>query len=242
MRIIPVIDIMGGKAVHAISGQREKYKLLKSVLTKSSTPLSVASAFKKLGLEELYVADLDAISSGRRNLRLIGRIASQSGMKLMVDAGFRQAGDIGSYVKSGVNKIVLATETLESLNEVSKVVADHGVEVVASIDMKFDQVIAESEAMRLPIMELVQKFEAEGASEILLLSLDRVGTAQGPDHTTLKDMLNRTTVPVLIGGGIRDIRDIKDLQGLGVSGVLVATALHRGIITKEELNRLQQMR
>lgn len=241
MRIIPVIDIVGGEAVHAIGGQRGKYKPLKSVLTKSTYPPSVAGAFKRLGLEELYIADLDAISSGRRNPELIGRIA-EGGMKLMVDAGFRRDDNIGSYVKSGVNKIVLATETLKSLNEVSKVVADYGIEVVASIDVKFDQVIGESAAMRLPIIKLVEKFEAEGASEILLLSLDRVGTARGPNHAILKDILNRASVPVLIGGGIRDIRDIKELRGLGVSGVLVATALHRGIITKEELNRLQQMR
>jgi phosphoribosylformimino-5-aminoimidazole carboxamide ribotide isomerase len=92
--------------------------------------------------------------------------------------------------------------------------------------------------MQLPLAELIQKFEAEGASEILLLSLDRVGTAQGPNHTILKDALSYATVPVLVGGGVRDIADVRRLQMQGASGALVATALHNGTITKDHLHHL----
>lgn len=238
MRIIPVMDLQRGKVVHAVSGQREKYKPLKSLLARVPDPLSIAIAFQRLGLKELYIADLDAICLTGHNLDSIGQISSQNKLELMVDAGFRRADEVESYTKKGVKKIVLATETLGSFNEVSKVIANYSVQVVASIDIKFGRVVAKSQSMQMPLAELIQKFEAEGVSEILLLSLDKVGTAQGPNHAILENALSCTTVPILVGGGVRDIADVRRLQMQGVSGVLIATALHNGTITKDDLYHL----
>jgi phosphoribosylformimino-5-aminoimidazole carboxamide ribotide isomerase len=238
MRIIPVLDLMRGKVVHAVGGERDKYGPLKSVLTSSSDPLSVAAAFKRLGLKELYIADLDAITSGKKNPPLIGQIASKSGMELMVDAGFRRAEDVDGYAKGGIKRIVLATETLEAWEEISKVVKKYDVRVVASIDVKLGRVVAGARAMSLALEELIDKFEAGGASELLILSLNRVGSARGADYGVLKRALKHAGVPVLVGGGIKDAGEIRHLEDLGVSGVLVATALHKGAITKVELDRL----
>lgn len=237
MRIIPVIDLMGGKVVHAVQGERERYKPLRSVLVDAPYPLEVALVFKRLGLKELYVADLDAICSRGRNLNAIGQIASQTKLRLMVDAGFRRADEVKDYIEKGVGKIVLATETLESFDGVRKVIAKYGALVVASIDLKFGKVVARSRAVRLPLEELIKRFEAEGASEILLLCLDRVGTRQGASCEILKEALSYATVPVLVGGGIRDIADVRRLQEQGASGCLVATALHEGIITKKDFSK-----
>ncbi len=237
-----MMDVMNGRVVHAVRGEREKYKPLKSILTKSSDPLSVALAFKRLGLRELYVADLDAIILKGGNPDLVGRIVSESGMGVMVDAGFRRADEVWNYIKKGVEKIVLATETLEGWGEVSKLVGDYGARVVASVDMRLGQIVAGSKAIVLPLEELVKRFESEGASEILLLSLDRVGTAQGPDYSTLKRVLGHTAVPVLIGGGVRNVEDIRRLQKSHISGVLIATAFHTGSITKENIDQFLQDR
>jgi phosphoribosylformimino-5-aminoimidazole carboxamide ribotide isomerase len=229
---------MNRKVVHAVGGEREKYRPLKSVLTDSPNPLSVAKAFVRLGLKELYMADLDAIISGKRNPELIARIASESGMELMVDAGFRRAEEVGEYIESGIRRIVLATETLKAWREVSRVVKSYDVRVVASIDMKFGRVMAGAKAVSLSLGELINRFETEGASELLILSLDRVGSARGADHEVLRVALKHAGIPVLVGGGIKDAGEIRRLKELGVSGVLIATALHKGTITGEELDRL----
>lgn len=239
MRIIPVMDIMGGKVVHAIAGERESYKPVKSILTSNPSPSSVARAFQKLGLEELYIADLDAIRRSGHNCGAIGRIAAETGMKIMVDAGFRRADELGEYVKEGVEKIVLATETLESFEEIPKAIDTHKTSVVTSIDVKFGQVIAESNSMQLRLEDLIRKFDGAGASEIILLSLDRVGTQRGPDSESLKLALRYTSVPVLIGGGVVNMEDVRRLRDLGAAGVLVATSLHQGIITKHDVDQLK---
>jgi len=238
MRIIPVIDLIDRKVVHAVRGQRERYKPLRSVLVDAPDSLKVALAFAGLGLKELYIADLDAIRSRGQNLDEVERIASQTDLKLMVDAGFRLANEVDGYVKRGIEEIVLATETLENFGEIQGVIARHDVPVVASIDLKFGKVVAGSKAMRLPPGELIRKFEDGGASGILLLSLDRVGASQGPDYEILREALGYANVPVLVGGGVRDMADVRRLRRHGASGALIATALHRGLINKDDLNRL----
>jgi phosphoribosylformimino-5-aminoimidazole carboxamide ribotide isomerase len=238
VRVIPVIDILGGKAVHAVRGEREKYEPLKSVLTRSQDPLSVAVAFKKMGLREVYIADLDAITLGKRRPELVARIV-KSGMDLIVDAGFSRAEDVKAYVEKGVEGIVLATETLGGWEEVSNVVKDYGMRVVASIDMKSGKLVAKSAEMILPVGQLVEKFGAEGASEVLLLGLDRVGTSRGPDYGLLDEALKHTKLPLLVGGGVKNMMDVYNLKKRGASGVLVATALHKGTITEKDLGGLR---
>ncbi len=61
LKIIPVIDILAGIAVHAVKGKRREYKSLESILFKSVEPVEIAKAFKTLGFNELYIADLDSI-------------------------------------------------------------------------------------------------------------------------------------------------------------------------------------
>src|SRR5262249_5179641 len=63
LRIIPVLDLKGGLAVHAIGGNRDHYRPLRTPLHADSQPLGVARGFRDvLHFRELYLADLDAIA------------------------------------------------------------------------------------------------------------------------------------------------------------------------------------
>jgi phosphoribosylformimino-5-aminoimidazole carboxamide ribotide isomerase len=108
--------------------------------------------------------------------------------------------------------------------------------------VKLGRVVAESKELALPPEEVAVRFDSAGVSEILLLSLDRVGTAAGPDCSTLSRVLPRIAAPVLVGGGIRSVEDIYLLRELGCAGVLIATALHTGRITREDVVQIMQSR
>ena len=45
MTVIPVIDLLGGEVVHAVRGEREKYRPVKRLLAPGSNPLDIARAF-----------------------------------------------------------------------------------------------------------------------------------------------------------------------------------------------------
>src|SRR6185503_3356039 len=89
MKILPVIDLSGGQAVHAVAGDRASYRPVRSVLAPSADPLELARGYRdRLGLREVYLADLDAIAGGEAQGEVY-RARRRDDFVLMVDAGVR---------------------------------------------------------------------------------------------------------------------------------------------------------
>ena len=75
--------------------------------------------------------------------------------------------------------------------------------------------------------------------DIILLFLDRVGSATGLDEELLQSfLLHKSNHRIFVGGGVRDISDITNLDKFGFSGVLIANSLHSGSISGSDLNTL----
>src|SRR5438128_4087097 len=101
MRVIPVLDLLGGQVVRGVAGRRHEYRPVVSRLTPSAQPLDVARAFRAaFGLTELYLADLDAIAGAAPALPTYVTLQS-AGFRLLVDAGVRAAADAGPLAEAG---------------------------------------------------------------------------------------------------------------------------------------------
>lgn len=237
MKIIPVLDILNGVAVQAIRGEREKYLPVRSVLCESASPLDMAMAFESFGFNELYLADLDAILGRYVNLTLYKQIKTKTSLNLMVDAGVTDLKKAREVLKSGVSRIIIGTETLDNLDFVKRAIRFFGEDqVIISLDLKEGKVISISEVIRsMDPTLLVKMLEEMGATRMIILDLARVGTGQGVNLRVVKKILQEAKVEVLTGGGISSIKDLEELRDVGVSGALIATALHTGKITAKEL-------
>jgi len=239
MKVIPVIDVLNGKVVHAVRGKRSDYQPLQSVLCDSVDPLEVAEAFKKLDFDELYVADLDAIIDCSTSFQVLKSIADETGLKLMVDAGVTSMERAQSLLESGVSKLVIGTETLQNESFVEEAVRVFGGDrVIVSLDLKGDKVLVRPgfDGSADPIF-LLRDFEEMGVSQVVVLDLTRVGSGEGVNVDFLKKVLRSLRMDVYVGGGVRNMADLIELKSVGVSGVLVATSLHSGKISVEELRR-----
>jgi len=239
VKIIPVIDVLGGRVVHAVRGRRKEYQPLKSNLCASTDPVEVAASLKALGFGELYVADLDAITRGQANFSIFKNIADKTGLELMVDAGVDDLKKAESVLESHVSKVIIGTETLPSASLVAEAVGLLGSEkVVVSLDLMGDRVISGFElgALKEPVA-LLREFQEAGVSQIIVLDLCRVGSGEGVNVPFLREVLRNIRANVYVGGGVRDVKDLVELKALGVFGVLVATALHSGKISLKELRR-----
>lgn len=237
LKIIPVVDIRGCIVVHAVRGRRKKYQPLKSVLCTSTDPVDVAAALKALGFRELYVADLDAITGKSPNLSLFKKVSAEIGLELMVDAGVTDLEAVAEMLDSGVSKVIIGTETLSSADFMAKAVESFGSErIVVSLDLMGDRVLSNFKLGRpAEPMALLREFQGMGVSQIIVLDLTRVGSREGVNLPFLREVLRNVEAVVLVGGGVRDVKDLLELKDLGVFGVLVATALHLGKISPEEL-------
>jgi len=237
MKIIPVIDVLNGVAVHGVRGERKRYQTLKSVLCTSADPVDIASTFDSLGFSSLYLADLDAILGNSANLNIYSQIIVQTRLDLMVDAGIAGITKAKKVLDTGVKKIVVGTETLSRLDFLNQAVRAFGEKkVVVSIDRKEGKVLSTSKAIAsMDTVSFAQKLASMDVRQIILLDLDRVGTEHGINLSLLKNILEKTRVEVLVGGGIRSLQELKELRKLGVSGALVATVLHNGKLAVDEI-------
>ena len=239
MKVIPVIDILNGQVVHAVRGKRSEYKPLQSDLTNSSEPVDAAKSFKALGFGELYVADLDAIIDCSSDFETIEKMIEATGLRLMVDAGVTTADRAQSLIDKGVSKVVVGTETLRDQTFVDEAVKLFGSNrIIMSLDLKDDQVVVqkEFEGNTDPFL-LLKEFRNNGVSQVIVLYLTKVGSAEGVNVDFLRKIFETTHMDVYVGGGVRNMADLIELKSLGVSGVLVATALHSGRISVEELTQ-----
>jgi len=237
MKVIPVIDVLNGVAVHGIRGERERYQPLKSTLCKSADPLDIALTFESLGFNCLYLADLDAILGKSANFDIYRQIMTQTRLDLMVDAGIADITRAEEVLATEVSKIVIGSETLSSLDFLGQAVKAFGEDkVIVSIDLKEGKLLSVSEAIAsMDAVSFAQKLRKIGINQIILLDLDRVGTEHGINLALLRSVIEKTGVEVLVGGGIRGIQELEELRKLGVSGALVATILHNGKLEVDEL-------
>ena len=189
-------------------GERERYRPL-------GDPLVLARRF---GLDELYVADLDAITGGALQSEIIAALAREA--RVMVDAG---AGEPQRLLDLGVDRIVIGTETLTDADALPP-------DAVLSVDLYDGRVLSRDPRLAgLSALDAVARLP--GPREVIVLDLARVGTGSGPDVETIAEIHAAfPELELLAGGGVRDADDLRALEDAGAAGALVATALHRGAI------------
>ena len=230
MKIIPVLDIKDNKIVHAISGKRKEYEPIQSTICDTADPLDVATSIKeKLNLSTIYIADLDSIEKKGSNFNSIKKIMD-SGIELYLDAGIL---DYESYLKakSYCNRAIVATETLEKLEDLKKI-TENDKNVILSIDMFRGKVISRITTSIDAILEFASSY---GIKTLILLDLYYVGTGKMRASPQLKDILKKKEFEVITGGGIKTIEDMIKLKKMGLFGALVATAIHNGTIQKRDI-------
>jgi len=237
LKIIPVLDILNGVAVHAVRGERKEYKPIRSVVSVSSDPSEVACAFEKLGFSELYIADLDAISGVSCSFSSIKQIADASNIGLIVDGGVSDIRRARELLQLGVSKIIVGTETLTSVPFVEEVIRFLGRErVLLSLDLRNGQLLTKlGNYTQTEPLSLLRRFCDTGLTQVVVLDLTRVGSSEGVNMVFLANLLRDFDIDVYVGGGVRSYADLLVLKELGVTGVLLATALHSGVIRAERL-------
>jgi phosphoribosylformimino-5-aminoimidazole carboxamide ribotide isomerase len=240
MRVIPVVDLKGGVAVHAVRGERERYRPLASRIAASADPVDVTRAVRdRFGLDELYVADLDAIGGGAGHAEIVAALAREA--RVMVDAGTTDAAGVSRLLELGAVRVIVGTESLPGVEAFARLRAElPDAPLVVSVDLRAGRLLSpDPELAGTGAVDALARLAAAGAREAIVLDLARVGSGEGPDVTLVAELRARVPeVELLAGGGVRDADDLRALARAGAAGALVATALHGGGIDPAELRAL----
>ena len=231
MRIIGVIDLKDGRAVHARGGRRDSYAPIQQAagVVIDGDALVLARVYiETFRLTDLYVADLNAIAGSTPPDDVIRGIGG-CGASLMVDAGVRSAQDAQRIADAGVRTIVVGLETLHTYDALSDICRGP-IDVAFSLDLRDGVPLSGGAAGRGESPEEIAARALDaGADAVIVLDVARVGSGAGPDLQMLRRIRQVVReVPMLAGGGVKDIDDLGALAKIGCDGALVASALHNG--------------
>ena len=244
MRVIGVVDLAGGRAVHASGGDRKRYAPVERVGASAIEPgdaVALARAYTgPLGLSELYVADLDAIAGGPvQDARIVALISLN--MPTWVDAGVASVEQARRLVDLGAAQVIVGLETLPSFGALAAICAAVGGRRVAfSLDLRDGRPLT-ADVFSGPRHEpaaLAGRAADAGAGSVIVIDLARVGGEAGLELRLVDEV--RAAVPQLtlaVGGGVRGAEDLKRLADAGCDAALVATALHDGRLGAAEIGR-----
>jgi phosphoribosylformimino-5-aminoimidazole carboxamide ribotide isomerase len=224
MQIIPVIDLLAGQVVRAVRGERSSYRPVHSTLCSGSEPLDVARALLDYtGADTLYLADLDALTGGALQHRVIAALlAALPHTALWLDGGFRDAetfSALAQHLGPAAARLtpVFASESLPDREAAQRCLADRAA-CILSLDRRGDQPLDPAGCWRA---------ESLWPTRLIVMSLERVGAFAGPELATLVELRRRAPQIRLIGaGGIRDEADLAAAAAAGAEAWLVASALH----------------
>ncbi len=248
MRIVGVIDLKDGTAVHAVRGDRERYRPVRSAIGGADgDALALARGFRaELGIEEVYVADLDAIvggsdrAAGSDHPALLGALAGEA--RLMVDAGVSEPAAAWALLDLGAQRVIVGTETLGGAAALDRLLADlpEGA-VILSVDLRDGRVLSpDPQLAGRSAPDALARLQRPGLREAIVLDLARVGSGEGPDVELIAELHDAfPDLELLAGGGVRHAGDLRALDAAGAAGALVATALHHGVIGARELAGLR---
>ena len=229
VRIIGVIDVLGGRAVHAQGGCRHGYRPIENAggMSIQGDANALARMYvDRCGISELYVADLDAIAGGSE--QDVSAIAAL-GVPVWLDAGVSTVSAARRARDRGASSVIIGLETLKSFSALGEIAEAIGPEHAGfSLDLRDGQPIAGDDAItQLPVDAIASAASQAGASTIIVLDLARVGSGRGVDLKQLEKVKRAAPgVVLLVGGGVRGVDDLPQLASVGCDGALVATALH----------------
>ncbi len=239
MQILPVLDLLHGQVVRGVAGRRSEYRPIVSRLTDSTSPLEIANAFRQtFRLNRLYVADLDAIEGRTPQISIWQHLAG-AGFELEIDAGVRSVESVRTVLDSGADSVIVGSESLPSEKLLLEMLDTTETErVVVSLDLVAGEPRTQAEEWaRLSPIEIVDRVVSLGVRRLIVLDVRSVGMHGGTGTDSLCDDI-RNCFPKLeltTGGGIRSAADLCRQTEIGSDRVLVASALHDGLLRSSDI-------
>jgi phosphoribosylformimino-5-aminoimidazole carboxamide ribotide isomerase len=235
MIIFPAIDIKDGKCVRLIKGdfnQMTSYK---------KSPFDQAKIYFQSGFKNIHIVDLDGALQGKSsNSNIVKEIIKNFKLKIQIGGGIRTIDDIDSWVKSGVDKVIIGTAAVENKNLLKTACEKFKNKIAISLDVKDGFIFLSGWKKKTNILasDFLKEVQNFGISRIIYTDINKDGTKKGPNIKDTIELSSKFKIPFIISGGISSIEDVKKIKSLNnsnIEGVIVGKSIYDGDIKINEL-------
>ena len=234
MRIIPAIDILGGKCVRLTKGDYATTKIY------NEDPLEVAKAFENSGIEYLHLVDLDgAKSNGIVNHAILEQIASKTSLKIDFGGGLKSDEDVRIAFECGANQITGGSIAVKQPEVFEKWIKNFGADkIILGADVNKGKIAVSGwqEESSEALLPFVQKYLTKGIEYVVCTDISKDGMLEGPGFDLYAKILKNTpNLKLIASGGISKIEELPTLAELGCEGVIIGKAIYENRISLPQL-------
>src|SRR6266853_6457302 len=230
-RIIPCLDVTGGRVVKGINFVN---------LRDAGDPVELAARYNQQGADELVFLDITASSDERDTMvDVVARTAREVFIPLTVGGGIRTVDDARRILHAGADKVSVNTAAVHRPELIGELSQEFGAQaVVLAIDARhrvggwnvFTKGGRHDEG--IDAIEWAARGEALGAGEILLTSMDTDGVQTGFDCALTRAVSRATHIPVIASGGAgKPEHFVRVLTEGCADAALAASIFHYGTYT-----------
>lgn len=233
MRVIPAVDILGGRCVRLVKGDREKETVF------FADPVEAARVWVQSGVPMIHVVDLDGAFRGHpANMKALENIVAL-GIAVEFGGGVRDVQTIESLVATGVVRVVIGTAAFKDERFMQEAADRFRDWVVLGLDLREGRIAVEgwTGSVEAAPLEFARRAEDAGIRRIIYTSVARDGTMSGPDLKSAADLASGLNIPLTLSGGISSLEDVsssRELSHLGVDEIIIGRALYEGAFSYGE--------
>jgi cyclase len=232
VRVIPCLDVDGGRVVKGINFQE---------LRDAGDPVELARLYDAEGADELTFLDISASHEGRdTTMAVVSATAEQVFIPLTVGGGVSDVAHVDALLRAGADKVAVNTGALRRPELVADIADRFGNQVlVLSVDARrapgtdsgFEVTThGGRRSAGVDAVAWAHRAAELGAGEILLNAMDADGTQDGFDLELLRLVREAVSIPVIASGGAGRVEHFAPAVDAGADAVLAATVFHFGTL------------
>ena len=233
MKVLPAIDIKGGKCVQLVGGRPGTEKV------EIDDVVGVALRWQEEGAEMVHIVDLDSALGSGDNGRLIERLIGELDVPVQVGGGVRSVAKVDRLFDLGSERVVIGTKAIQDREFAKEVSERHRDAVVISIDSAADQVLVKGwqETSGRGTLSVAKDLEGLPVWGFLYTNVDLEGRLRGIDPRPVAELVKAVRKPVIASGGITTISDLESLWTIGAHSAVVGMAIYTGMMDFKKVVR-----
>lgn len=237
MKIIPAIDLRGGRVVRLKQGDFDAQREFEHDAE------ALARRYRDAGAEWLHLVDLDGARDGApAQIDLIARIAAAGG-RVQAGGGVRRRDDVERLLDAGVARVVVGSVAVLEPDTFAGWLAEFGTQrLCLALDLRRDDgrwrpaVDAWRGDSDADFATLLDRYAAAGLRHVLSTDIGRDGMGQGPNLALYRELASHwPSLAWIASGGVRDRADVGALAATGVAACVAGSALLDGTLALEEI-------
>lgn len=223
-RLIPCVLLKNWQLVKSI--QFDSYRTI-------GHPTATVRVYNARNVDELIVLDIDAsLNNEPINTEIITDIANECFMPLTIGGGIKTIEDVYAVLNAGADKVSINSQAIKNPSFIHEIATIFGSQcVVCSIDVKkqngnYHVYNKSMGVLEIAPLALALEYEAQGAGEILLTSVDQDGMTCGYDLELLQLFHDKINIPIIINGGMGIPSHGTDALKCGADALAAAYIFH----------------